>query len=71
MKRLTEYIKNLYEDNLEIFVFVALFVLSCYLVSCKKETPPVEPKMEQIQDSIREEVSQKKLNYILQSVKRK
>ena len=79
MKKLIEFIKNFYNDNslfISDFLVPLIFVLAgtfigLFCMSCKRETPPVEPRKEVIQDSIREVVSQKKMNYILQVVKEK
>jgi len=79
MRKLIEYIRSYYNDNslfISDFLVPLIFVIAgtfigLFMMSCKRENPPIEPRKEVIQDSIREVVSQKKMNYILQVVKEK
>jgi hypothetical protein len=47
-----------------------LLIIMLFLTSCSQPAPPQEPTQSEIQDSVKFEVAEKKLNYILQSVKK-
>ena len=58
-----------------VIYFIMAFGLAIGMMvlctSCNQPAPPQEPTQTEIQDSVKLEVAEKKLNYILQSVKRK
>ena len=73
MIRLIKFITNFYEDNQffikEVIIPICFIIVVLFIVyGCRKETPPVEPKGIN-KDSLMEEISQKKLNYIYHSIR--
>ena len=54
-----------------IMAFGLAIVMMVLCTSCNQPAPPQEPTQTEIQDSVKLEVAEKKLNYILQSVKEK
>ena len=68
--------KSANESNLTeaVIYFIMAFGLAILMMvlctSCSQPAPPQEPTKTEIQDSVKLEIAEKKLNYILQSVKR-
>lgn len=85
MKKSIEFIRNFLENNaifikefvMPLLYLVAMILICAYMWSCRKDNPPVKPKFDttatvkpdQI-DSIREEINQKKTDYIFQKIKK-
>ena len=53
-----------------IMAFGLAILMMILCTSCSQPAPPQEPTQTEIQDSVKLEVAEKKLNYILQSVKK-
>ena len=53
-----------------LMAFSMAIVMMLLCTSCNQPAPPQQPTQTEIRDSVKMEVAEKKLNYILQTVKK-